>query len=187
MIVDSNNGELLRLAAKYAKNSNEPGLTIIGGHFDQGAREAAQVAYYAALSVCCNELQEKSIELHCPDLTAKNGSSMMLAIVGAIVSLQFENEYKLHAMTGEVDDAGNVLRISGTQIKAMCALRYGIPIILPIANELEYLEVDSEVRDGKEVFFISNISQLKEILQTGKGEKKELTHASRFKEQDKPI
>lgn len=74
------------------------------------------------------------------DFSGKDGPSMMLPIICAIVSLEIKE--KTGVMTGEVDLDRNKLRVAGMTPNIMCAVRHGLKVVIPIANKIDLKKID---------------------------------------------
>eukprot|EP00475_Leptophrys_vorax_P040074 TRINITY_DN73799_c0_g1_i1.p1 TRINITY_DN73799_c0_g1~~TRINITY_DN73799_c0_g1_i1.p1 ORF type:complete len:851 (+),score=202.56 TRINITY_DN73799_c0_g1_i1:2514-5066(+) len=112
-------------------------------------------------------LENRKLHLHFPGLDIqKDGPSAGIAIVTSFMSLAKNKPARTDvAMTGEVSLNGKVLAIGGVQSKCLGALREGIrKVILPKQNERDWTEVPEEIKKEMEVFFVSDYSEVYDIM-----------------------
>jgi ATP-dependent Lon protease len=65
------------------------------------------------------------------------------------------------AMTGEITLRGSVLPIGGLAEKVMAAKRAGIKkLYIPIDNRVNWADLDSELRTGITVNFVTNVDEV---------------------------
>lgn len=109
--------------------------------------------------------QEHDIHIHIPEgAVPKDGPSagitMATAMLSAITEVPVRSDV---AMTGEITLRGRVLPIGGLKEKLLAAKKAGITTVLvPVQNKADVLEMDHEITDGLEIFYMENMKQVLE-------------------------
>ncbi|MDX1587928.1 MAG: endopeptidase La [Oleiphilaceae bacterium] len=106
------------------------------------------------------------VHLHVPEgATPKDGPSAGVTMAVALLSLaRQEAVHRPLAMTGELTLTGQVLAVGGIREKVIAARRQKIPtLILPKANESDYLELPEYLREGLEVHFAEDFNEVFKI------------------------
>lgn len=140
---------------------NDKGLKITGQLGDV-MKESANIAisYVQAnakqLGVAEDFFHNCMLHLHVPEgATPKDGPSAGVTMTSALVSLARGQTPKNNlAMTGELTLTGQVLPVGGIREKVISAKRQNITeVILPKANESDFLELPDYVKEGVTVHF----------------------------------
>ena len=86
-------------------------------------------------------------------------------MVTAMISLAIDKPVRSDvAMTGEVSLTGKVLPVGGIKEKTMAARRAGITcLILPAANERDWDEIASYLKEGLEVHFADDYETVRKV------------------------
>ncbi|MDO4491967.1 MAG: endopeptidase La [Lachnospiraceae bacterium] len=109
--------------------------------------------------------QEHDIHIHIPEgAVPKDGPSagitMATAMLSAITGVSVRSDV---AMTGEITLRGRVLAIGGLKEKLLAAKKAGITTVLvPVQNKPDVLEMDHEITDGLEIFYMETMKQVLE-------------------------
>ena len=107
------------------------------------------------------------VHVHVPaGATPKDGPSAGITIACALLSLARKRRVPRQiAMTGELTLTGQVLPVGGIREKMIAAKRVGIKeLILPEANEGDFLEVPAHIRDKLTVHFVSDFPQVAGVV-----------------------
>mmetsp|Transcript_17781 Transcript_17781/g.44214 ORF Transcript_17781/g.44214 Transcript_17781/m.44214 type:complete len:241 (-) Transcript_17781:108-830(-) len=111
-------------------------------------------------------LERAVLHMHVPEgSTPKDGPSAGAAMVTSLLSLALGKPVRQHlAMTGEVSLTGLVLPIGGVKEKVIAAQRAGVKhIILPSANQRDWVELPDNLREGLEIHFVSTYDDVYQI------------------------
>jgi ATP-dependent Lon protease len=157
-------GEVLFVEATRMPGKGALHLT---GSLGEVMKESAQ----AALSYLRSQAQPLGLALedyarfdyhiHVPSgATPKDGPSAGVAITCALASIFSRRRVRADtAMTGEISLRGRVLRVGGVKEKILAAARHGLKhVLLPEANQSDWLEVPEEVRQKLQAHFLHHIS-----------------------------
>ncbi len=145
------------------------GNLILTGSLGEVMKESAQtaVSYLRSqakkLNLDFDDYGRYDLHIHVPaGATPKDGPSAGVAIVAALASLLSRRRVKSDvAMTGEISLRGRVLRVGGIKEKVLAAQRFGLKqVILPEANQADWLEVPAEVRKKMKVHFVRQIADV---------------------------
>lgn len=136
-------------------------------------KESAEIAY----SYICSHLErygadakffdQAFVHLHVPEgATPKDGPSAGVTMASALISLAKNKAPKKNiAMTGELTLTGQVLPVGGIREKIIAARRQKIKeVILPEANQGDYLELPDYLKEGMTVHFAEHYDQVFEVL-----------------------
>ena len=110
--------------------------------------------------------EDASVHLHVPaGATPKDGPSAGVTMATALLSLARGVAPKPRlAMTGELTLTGAVYPVGGIREKLLAAKRLGVKeVLLPKANERDWIEVPEHVRDGLEVHFAEHFSDVVDV------------------------
>jgi len=110
------------------------------------------------------------VSLHVPEgATPKDGPSAGVTIVTALVSLATGRPIRADlAMTGELSLRGKVLPVGGIKEKVIAAKRAGVTtVILPKDNRKDWDDLPQLIKDGVEVHFAENYSDVYKIAFLG--------------------
>lgn len=108
-------------------------------------------------------IRKHDIHLHVPaGAIPKDGPSagitMFVALLSLISNIKVRSDV---AMTGEITLRGNVLPVGGVKEKVLAAHRSGIKrILLPARNEKDLIDVNEDIREDLEFFFLDHVSQI---------------------------
>lgn len=117
-------------------------------------------------------LDRASLHMHVPEgATPKDGPSAGCTMVTSLLSLALDRPVRPNvAMTGEVSLTGIVLPIGGVKEKVVAAQRAGVRhIILPDANQRDFLELPENLREGLEVHFAKTYEDVYAVAFGGGG------------------
>ncbi len=115
------------------------------------------------LGVDAGFYQTKDIHIHFPEGTVpKDGPSAGITITLAVISALTDRPVRTDiAMTGEITLRGRILPIGGLKEKTMAAYRSGVKtVIIPLDNEPDLADIDSDVRSALEFKPISSIDEV---------------------------
>lgn len=145
------------------------GDIILTGQLGDVMKESAQIgmSYIRSISkekkISADFYKKNDFHIHIPEgAVPKDGPSagitMATALYSAITSKKVRPEV---AMTGEVTLRGKVLPIGGLKEKLLAAKSAGITTVLvPIKNEPDVKEMDSEIKDGLEIVFVEDMDEV---------------------------
>lgn len=161
------------LLEKLNPSSKSKSATFIKtGQLGKVMEESSSLAYSYSRAFMTkhypgNEFFETStIHMHVPEgATPKDGPSAGITMTTALLSLALNKSIPSNlAMTGELSLTGKVMRIGGVREKIVAAKRSGIHrIILPKANESDWSKLPDYVKDGIEIHFCENYSEIAKI------------------------
>lgn len=99
----------------------------------------------------------------------KDGPSAGVTMVTALLSLGLDRPIRADlAMTGEVSLNGKVLAIGGVKEKTMAARRTGCKVLIfPKANKKDFDELPAYLKEGLEVHFASDYSDVFAVAFSG--------------------
>ncbi|MBX7144464.1 MAG: endopeptidase La [Oligoflexia bacterium] len=167
-------GEMMPVEVSVAKGTGQLALT---GQLGNIMQESAQAAVFfaranaASLGLDADFHQKNDMHIHVPGgATPKDGPSAGITIAAALVSaLSGRKVSRDYAMTGEITLRGAVLPVGGLKEKALAALRYGIKnVIIPFENIKDVEEVPKEQREKIKFIPVKHISEVLEMVLTGK-------------------
>ncbi|KAF5198753.1 Lon protease [Thalictrum thalictroides] len=98
-------------------------------------------------------------------MTPKDGPSAGCTMITSMLSLAMRKPVRKDlAMTGEVTLTGKILPIGGVKEKTIAARRSGVKtIIFPAANRRDFDELASNVKEGLDVHFVDDYSQIYDV------------------------
>jgi ATP-dependent Lon protease len=143
------------------------------GQLGDVMKESAEIAYSyvlgnaEALDLDPAFFQEAMIHLHVPaGATPKDGPSAGITIATALISLARGRKVRASiAMTGEISLTGKVLPVGGIREKVIAARRMKIRnLVLPKANEGDFVELPDHIRKGLRVTFASEYADVLEAV-----------------------
>lgn len=162
-------GSTLYIETSCIEQGEGKGALQLTGQLGDVMKESALIAHTVARAI----LKEKEpdnqffanskLHLHVPaGATPKDGPSAGCTMITSMLSLSMKKLVKKDiAMTGEVTLTGRVLPIGGVKEKAVAARRSGIKyIIFPEANKRDYDELNANVKEGLEVYFVDTYDQI---------------------------
>lgn len=139
---------------------------VLTGSLGEVMQESANIAYTFVRGKAQElELPKKyfdrfSLHLHVPaGATPKDGPSAGVTMAASLYSLVTQKPLKPSvAMTGELTLTGKVLPVGGIKEKLLAAKRARIKtVLLPKQNSRDFKEIESEVKQGLKVIFVSNM------------------------------
>lgn len=101
--------------------------------------------------------------IHIPEgAVPKDGPSAGITMATALYSAIFSAPvYGKTAMTGEITLRGEVLPIGGLKEKLLAAKLQGVKrVLIPAANESDYLQLDSDIVSGLEIHLVDKMRQV---------------------------
>jgi len=162
-------GEVLFIEATRMPGKGALHLT---GSLGDVMKESAQAAlsYLRSqsqmLGLAMDDYAKFDYHIHVPSgATPKDGPSAGVAITCALASIFTHRRVRGDtAMTGEISLRGRVLRVGGVKEKLLAAVRNGIKhVLLPEANQSDWLDAPDEVRQKLQVHFLHHISDALEL------------------------
>ncbi|KAK1294150.1 hypothetical protein QJS10_CPA16g01647 [Acorus calamus] len=132
-------------------------------------KESAMIAHTVCRAVLLKKepdnrfFANSKLHLHVPaGSTQKDGPSAGCTMITSMLSLAMKKPVRKDlAMTGEVTLMGRILPIGGVKEKTIAARRSGVKkIIFPSANKRDYEELPTNVKEGLEVHFVDDYSQI---------------------------
>lgn len=162
--------------AQGEKDKPKHGAIKITGSLGKVMKESATIASILAKNFLLKSvgnaqaaeyLEQSDIHLHAPEgAMPKEGPSAGVAITTAFISLALNKSVPQDvAMTGEVTLMGKVLPIGGVKEKVLAAQREGFKmVILPKANERDYVKLPEFLKKGIEVQYADEYSDVFRIL-----------------------
>ncbi|HPY96648.1 MAG TPA: endopeptidase La [Candidatus Cloacimonadota bacterium] len=159
-------GEIL-----FCETTQMPGKgnLILTGLLGEVMQESAKIALtylksnYKKYKINIEELEKTDLHIHLPSgAVPKDGPSAGVTLTTSIASVLLNSKVRHDiAMTGEVTLYGNVLPIGGVKEKFLAAKRANIKnILLPYANQDDYEELPSDIKEGIKVKFIKHIDDI---------------------------
>ncbi|CAH0725101.1 unnamed protein product, partial [Brenthis ino] len=160
----------LRNTMKEEKVSQ--GSLELTGHLGDVMKESARIALTVARNFLAEHypdnqfLNTSHLHLHVPEgATPKDGPSAGVTVTTALLSLALQRPIRPQlAMTGEVSLTGRVLPVGGIKEKIIAAKRVGVTcVILPEENRRDFDDLPSFIREGIEVYFVNEYSDVFKI------------------------
>jgi len=144
----------------------------VTGQLGNVMKESSQISHLvsrralAQVSPKSTFFEEHDIYLHCPEgATPKDGPSAGVTMTTAFLSLALGRSLDGNlAMSGEVSLNGKVLSVGGIKEKTIAARRAGCnSLIFPQANRKDVDELPEYLREGLQVHFASDYSDVLQI------------------------
>ncbi|KAG0472088.1 hypothetical protein HPP92_016634 [Vanilla planifolia] len=134
-------------------------------------KESAQIAHTVSRAILLEKDPENTffanskLHLHVPaGATPKDGPSGCTMITSLLSLATKRLVRKDLAMTGEVTLTGRILPIGGVKEKTIAARRSEVKtIIFPAANRRDFDELADNVKEGLDVYFVDDYSQIYEL------------------------
>ncbi|KAL6130089.1 hypothetical protein ACLB2K_068470 [Fragaria x ananassa] len=145
------------------------GALQVTGQLGDVMRESARIAHTVARSILLGKepdntfFADSKLHLHIPaGAIPKDGPSAGCTMITSMLSLAMKKPIKKDlAMTGEVTLTGRILPIGGVKEKTIAATRGGVKtIIFPSANKRDFEELTPNVKEGLDVHFVDDYSQI---------------------------
>ncbi|CAL1407674.1 unnamed protein product [Linum trigynum] len=165
-------GSTLYIETTLIEQGEGKGALQLTGQLGDVMKESAQIAHtYARVALRKEEpdnhfFANTKLHLHVPaGATPKDGPSAGCTMITSMLSLAMKKPVRKDlAMTGEVTLTGKILPIGGVKEKTIAARRSGVKtIIFPEANRRDFDELSPQVKEGLDVHFVDNYSQVYEL------------------------
>ncbi|MQM01521.1 hypothetical protein Taro_034279, partial [Colocasia esculenta] len=165
-------GSTLYVETTQVEQGEEKGSLNLTGQLGDVMKESAQIAHTVARAILLDKepdnlyFSNTRLHLHVPaGATPKDGPSAGCTMITSMLSLALKKPVKKDlAMTGEVTLTGRILPIGGVKEKTIAARRSDVKtIIFPSANRRDFDELAANVKEGLEVHFVDNYSQIFEL------------------------
>ena len=159
-------GETLQIEVNMMPGKGEIKLT---GQMGDVMKESATIAMSYVRSVGPKYhidpkvFAENDFHIHIPEgAVPKDGPSAGITMATAILStVTGKKVYCKVAMTGEITLRGKVLAIGGLKEKLLAAKTAGIrKVLVPEENEKDVEELSTEITDGMDIVFVSNMDEV---------------------------
>ena len=155
-----------------ANKNTGRGNLIITGSLGDTMKESIQIAHTFSKNLCFTKfgndyLEQNDIHIHFPEgASKKDGPSAGITITSALVSLATGTPISGElGMTGEISLNGKILKIGGLREKVLAAKREGLnKIIVPVSNRLDIDELDSNLKEGLDFYFVAEYEEALPIL-----------------------
>ncbi|KAL6560572.1 ATP-dependent serine protease [Orobanche gracilis] len=165
-------GSTLYIETTYAEQGEGKGALNLTGQLGDVMKESAQIAYTVSRAILLEMdpqnpfFANTKLHLHVPSgATPKDGPSAGCTMITSLLSLALNKPVKKDlAMTGEVTLTRKILPIGGVKEKTIAARRSGVKsIIFPSANRRDFDELADNVKEGLEVHFVDDYSQIYKV------------------------
>uniref|UniRef100_A0A1D1XQZ0 Lon protease homolog, mitochondrial n=1 Tax=Anthurium amnicola TaxID=1678845 RepID=A0A1D1XQZ0_9ARAE len=165
-------GSTLYIETTQVEQGEGKGSLHLTGQLGDVMKESAQIAHTLARAILLEKEPDNTffantkIHLHVPaGATPKDGPSAGCTMITSMLSLAMKKPVKNDlAMTGEVTLTGRILPIGGVKEKTIAARRSDVKtIIFPSANRRDFDELAANVKEGLDVHFVDNYSQIFEL------------------------
>ncbi|XP_022719530.1 lon protease homolog 1, mitochondrial-like [Durio zibethinus] len=162
-------GSTLYIETAQVEQGEGKGALHLTGQLGDVMKESAQIACTLARAILLEKepdnpfFANSKLHLHVPaGATPKDGPSAGCTMITSMLSLAMKMPVRKDlAMTGEVTLTGRILPIGGVKEKTIAARRSEVKtIIFPSANRRDYDELAPNVREGLDVHFVDDYSQI---------------------------
>ncbi|XP_042511197.1 lon protease homolog, mitochondrial-like isoform X2 [Macadamia integrifolia] len=162
-------GSTLYIETTLVEQGEGKGELNVTGQLGDVMKESAQIAHTVARAILVEKepdnpfFANSKLHLHVPaGATPKDGPSAGCTMITSMLSLAMKKPVKEDlAMTGEVTLTGRILPIGGVKEKTIAARRSNVKtIIFPSANRRDFDELSANVKEGLEVHFVDDYSQI---------------------------
>ncbi|MBA0764099.1 hypothetical protein Gotri_013470, partial [Gossypium trilobum] len=162
-------GSTLYIETTEVEQGEGKGALHVTGQLGDVMKESAQIAHTLARTILLEKEADNpffantKLHLHVPaGATPKDGPSAGCTMITSMLSLAMKMPVRKDlAMTGEVTLTGKILPIGGVKEKTIAARRSEVKtIIFPSANKRDYDELAPNVREGLDVHFVDDYSQI---------------------------
>ncbi|XP_012476514.1 lon protease homolog 1, mitochondrial [Gossypium raimondii] len=162
-------GSTLYIETTEVEQGEGKGALHVTGQLGDVMKESAQIAHTLARTILLEKEPDNpffantKLHLHVPaGATPKDGPSAGCTMITSMLSLAMKMPVRKDlAMTGEVTLTGKILPIGGVKEKTIAARRSEVKnIIFPSANKRDYDELAPNVREGLDVHFVDDYSQI---------------------------
>lgn len=175
-------GSTLYIETTQVEQGEGKGALHLTGQLGDVMKESAQIAHTLARAILLEKEPDNpffantKLHLHVPaGATPKDGPSAGCTMMTSLLSLAMKKPVKKDlAMTGEVTLTGKILPIGGVKEKTIAARRSEVKtIIFPSANRRDFDELASNVKEGLDVHFVDEYSQIFNLAFEDKSDKSE--------------
>lgn len=165
-------GSTLYVETSLVEQGEGKGALNLTGQLGEVMKESAQIANTVARAILLEKDPENQffanskVHLHVPaGATPKDGPSAGCTMITSLLSLSMNKLVKKDlAMTGEVTLTRKILPIGGVKEKTIAARRSDVKtIIFPSANRRDFDELAPNVKEGLEVHFVDDYSQIYDL------------------------
>ncbi|KAE8688511.1 Lon protease-like protein [Hibiscus syriacus] len=162
-------GSTLYIETTLVEQGEGKGALHVTGQLGDVMKESAQIAHTLARAILLEKEPDNpffantKLHLHVPaGATPKDGPSAGCTMITSMLSLAMKKPVRKDlAMTGEVTLTGKVLPIGGVKEKTIAGRRSEVKtIIFPSANKRDYDELAPNVKEGLDVHFVDDYSQI---------------------------
>ncbi|OVA19171.1 Peptidase S16 [Macleaya cordata] len=162
-------GSTLYIETTLEERGDGKGALHLTGQLGDVMKESAEIAHTVARGILLAKEPDNlffantKLHLHVPaGATPKDGPSAGCTMITSLLSLALKKHVKKDlAMTGEVTLTGKILPIGGVKEKTIAAKRSGVKtVIFPEANRRDYDELAANVKEGLDVHFVEDYSQI---------------------------
>ncbi|XP_022156355.1 lon protease homolog 1, mitochondrial-like isoform X2 [Momordica charantia] len=162
-------GSTLYIETTQVEQGEGKGALHLTGQLGDVMKESAQIAHTLARRILLEKEPDNpffantKLHLHVPaGATPKDGPSAGCTMITSLLSLAMKKPVRKDlAMTGEVTLTGKILPIGGVKEKSIAARRSEVKtIIFPSANRRDFDELASNVKEGLDVHFVDEYSQI---------------------------
>ncbi|XP_024029138.1 lon protease homolog 1, mitochondrial [Morus notabilis] len=162
-------GSTLYIETAQIEQGEGKAALVLTGQLGDVMKESAQIAHTVARAILLDKEPDNNffatskLHLHVPaGATPKDGPSAGCTMITSMLSLAMKKPVKKDlAMTGEVTLTGRILPIGGVKEKTIAARRSEVKtIIFPSANRRDYDELAPNVKEGLDVHFVDDYSQI---------------------------
>ncbi|GFS38936.1 lon protease 1 [Actinidia rufa] len=162
-------GSTLYVETTMVEQAEGKGALQLTGQLGNVMKESAQIAHTVARAILLAKEPDSTffgnskLHLHVPaGSTPKDGPSAGCTIITSLLSLALKKPVKKDlAMTGEVTLTAKILPIGGVKEKTIAARRSGVKLVIfPAANKGDFEELAPNVKEGLEVHFVDDYSQI---------------------------
>ncbi|TVR16225.1 MAG: endopeptidase La [Balneolaceae bacterium] len=163
-------GDILFIEASVSRGTGKLHIT---GQLGEVMKESAMLAIsylrarYKELNIPEDAFKFWDLHIHVPQgAVPKDGPSAGVALLSAVASIFTQRKVKgTIAMTGEITLRGLVLPVGGIKEKVLAAKRAGIQrVFLPIKNEKDVDEIESEVIGNLEVQYLERMDPILDLI-----------------------
>lgn len=174
-------GSTLYIETTIVEQGEGKGKLITTGQLGDVMKESSQIAHTVARAILLEKdpsntfFANSHLHLHVPaGATPKDGPSAGCTMITSLLSLAMNKQVKKDlAMTGEVTLTGKILPIGGVKEKTIAARRSDVKtIIFPSANRRDFDELADNVKEGLDVHFVEDYSQIFDVAIGGEESQK---------------
>ncbi|KAL5565910.1 hypothetical protein UlMin_029074 [Ulmus minor] len=165
-------GSTLYIETTQVEQGDGKGALHVTGQLGDVMKESAQIAHTVARAILLKKETDNTffantkLHLHVPaGATPKDGPSAGCTMITSMMSLALKKPVRKDlAMTGEVTLTGKILPIGGVKEKTIAARRSEVKtIIFPSANRRDFDELADNVKEGIDVHFVEDYSQIYDL------------------------